>query len=91
MNRDRVAAALEKAERYEHRRRILNAGWPVRVEVQHGVMSGEPTITGTRILARTIASYIRAGYSEAEIRADYPSLPVNGIAAVRRWMTGQMR
>ncbi|MBV9971342.1 MAG: DUF433 domain-containing protein [Xanthobacteraceae bacterium] len=49
------------------------------------VMSGEPVVRGTRILADTIVSYLRSGYSAKEIFKDYPSLPVDGIEAVERW------
>ena len=49
------------------------------------VMSGEPVVRGTRILARTIANYLRSGYRPEEIFKDYPSLPVDGIEAVERW------
>jgi uncharacterized protein (DUF433 family) len=49
------------------------------------VMSGEPVVRGTRILARTIANYLRSGYGAEEIFKDYPSLPVDGIDAVERW------
>ncbi len=49
------------------------------------VMSGEPVVRGTRILAETIVSYLGSGYSAQEIFQDYPSLPVDGIEAVERW------
>ena len=49
------------------------------------VMSGEPVVRGTRILARTILNYLRSGYRAEEIFKDYPSLPVDGIEAVERW------
>jgi uncharacterized protein (DUF433 family) len=49
------------------------------------VMSGEPVVRGTRILARTILNYLRSGYRAEEIFKDYPSLPVDGIDAVERW------
>jgi uncharacterized protein (DUF433 family) len=48
-------------------------------------MSGAPVVRGTRILADTILSYLRAGCSPQEIFRDYPSLPVDGIEAVSRW------
>ncbi|MBN9441415.1 DUF433 domain-containing protein [Bosea sp. (in: a-proteobacteria)] len=59
----------------------------IRVEVASnpGVMGGEPVVQGTRILASTIMSYLRAGASAEEIFRDYPSLPVGGIEAVIRW------
>src|SRR5258708_5792359 len=48
-------------------------------------MSGEPTVSGTRILAETVLSYLRHGSSTEAIFRDYPSLPVDGIDAVTRW------
>lgn len=49
------------------------------------VMSGDPVVKGTRILAETILGYLRADYSPQAIFEDYPSLPVDGIDAVARW------
>jgi uncharacterized protein (DUF433 family) len=49
------------------------------------VMSGDPVVKGTRILAETILGYLRTGYSPQAIFEDYPSLPVDGIGAVVRW------
>ncbi len=49
------------------------------------VMSGEPVVRGTRILAGTILSYLRTDSPPEEIFRDYPSLPVDGIDAVVRW------
>jgi uncharacterized protein (DUF433 family) len=49
------------------------------------VMSGDPVVRGTRILADTILSYLRADCSAEEIFRDYPSLPIDGIDAVMRW------
>jgi uncharacterized protein (DUF433 family) len=59
----------------------------VRTEVVSDptVMSGEPVVRGTRILADTILSYLRADCPAEEIFRDYPSLPVDGIDAVVRW------
>lgn len=59
----------------------------VRTEVvaDPTVMSGEPVVRGTRILARTILNYLRSGHQAEEIFKDYPSLPVDGIDAVERW------
>ena len=48
-------------------------------------MSGEPIVSGTRILATTILGYLQHGSSAEEIFRDYPSLPVDGIDAVSRW------
>jgi uncharacterized protein (DUF433 family)/Uma2 family endonuclease len=49
------------------------------------IMNGEPTVSGTRILAATIVSYLRHGFSPEEIFRDYPSLPVDAIDTVARW------
>jgi uncharacterized protein (DUF433 family) len=49
------------------------------------VMGGEPVIRGTRIPAATISAYLAAGRTDREIFEDYPSLPIDGIEAVRRW------
>ena len=49
------------------------------------IMSGEPIVRGTRIPAATILAYLRAGHTDQEVFEDYPSLPVDGIEAVRRW------
>jgi uncharacterized protein (DUF433 family) len=49
------------------------------------VMSGEPVVRGTRILAATILSYLRSECPAEEIFRDYPSLPVDGLDAVVRW------
>jgi uncharacterized protein (DUF433 family) len=55
------------------------------VITDQSVMGGEPVVRGTRIPALTIAAYLTAGRSDQEIFEDYPSLPVDGIEAVRRW------
>ena len=49
------------------------------------VMSGDPVVRGTRILAETILSYLRSDHSAKDIFRDYPSLPIDGIDAVARW------
>ena len=49
------------------------------------VMSGEPVVSGTRVLAMTIVAYLRAGHTSREIFEDYPTLPVDGIEAVVAW------
>jgi uncharacterized protein (DUF433 family) len=60
---------------------------PLTAEVisDPSIMSGEPVIRGTRVPAATIAAYLAAGHTDREVFGDYPSLPVDGIDAVRRW------
>ncbi len=51
-----------------------------------GILGGEhEVVAGTRVPARTIIAYIKDGYSDSEIFEDYPSLPPDGIDAVRAW------
>jgi uncharacterized protein (DUF433 family) len=58
---------------------------PAEVISDPSVMGGAPVIRGTRIPAVTIAAYLQAGRTDREVFEDYPSLPVDGIEAVRRW------
>jgi uncharacterized protein (DUF433 family) len=58
---------------------------PAEVISDPSVMGGEPVVRGTRIPAATIAAYLAAGRTDREVFEDYPSLPVDGIEAVRRW------
>ena len=58
---------------------------PSEIITDPSVMSGEPVVCGTRILAGTIAAYLKAGRTPREIFEDYPTLPVDGIDAVERW------
>lgn len=66
---------------------VLRRANAVRTEVVSDptVMSGDPVVRGTRILAETILSYLRADCPPEEIFRDYPSLPIDGIDAVARW------
>jgi uncharacterized protein (DUF433 family) len=58
-----------------------------RIEVvsEPGVMSGDPCISGTRILAETIVANLRAGHPIDRIFDAYPTLPDGGIEAAIRW------
>jgi DNA-binding GntR family transcriptional regulator len=77
--RNKRAAAVEHLTQAEDR--LL----PTEVVSDPTVMSGEPVVRGTRILARTILNYLRSGHRAEEIFKDYPSLPIDGIDAVKRW------
>ena len=56
-----------------------------RIVRDASIMSGSPVVEGTRVPAMTIVAYIRAGHSDQEIFEDYPTLPSDGIKAVREW------
>ena len=49
------------------------------------VMSGDPVVRGTRVLAETVIAYLRAGYTHKQIFEDFPTLPIDGIDAVVVW------
>ena len=58
---------------------------PSSVVETPGVMSGQPCVQGTRVLAMTIVDYIRAGETTMTIFEDYPYLPVDAVEAVKVW------
>jgi len=53
------------------------------------ILSGMPCVRGTRVPAMTIIAEIRGGSTREEIFHHYPSLPIDGIEAVRRWAEEQ--
>jgi uncharacterized protein (DUF433 family) len=63
----------------------------VRAEIvsDPSVMSGDPVIRGTRVLAESVIAYLRAGYTHKQIFEDFPTLPVDGIDAVIAWAEEQ--
>jgi uncharacterized protein (DUF433 family) len=54
------------------------------------VMSGDPVVRGTRVLAESVVAYLRAGYTNKQIFEDFPTLPVDGIEAVVKWAEEEM-
>jgi uncharacterized protein (DUF433 family) len=58
---------------------------PAEVTSNPDIIGGWPCVSGTRIPAMTIVAELRAGTSELDIFDGYPSLPVDGIDAVRKW------
>lgn len=57
----------------------------VKVVCDPEVMSGDPCIEGTRVLAETVVINVRAGYSPEQIHAAYPTLPEGSIEAAMAW------
>jgi uncharacterized protein (DUF433 family) len=47
-----------------------------------GICGGQPVIRGTRVLVRTVLSYLAHGSDTAEILAEFPSLTELDIRAV---------
>lgn len=62
-----------------------------RVVRTRGVLGGEERFDGTRIPVSTVIDYIEAGYDEASILTQYPSLTPKDIAEARRRYRGKKR
>lgn len=62
---------------------------PARVISDPAIMGGWPCVSFTRVPAMTIVAEIRGGASAQEIFSNYPSLPIDGIEAVRKWAAEQ--
>ena len=60
---------------------------PAEVTSNPDIMGGMPCIRGTRVPAMTIVAEIRGGTSREEMFRHYPSMPLDGIEAVREWAT----
>jgi len=58
---------------------------PAEITENPDILGGEPCVSGTRVPAMTIVAELREGASDLDIFDGYPSLPVDGIEAVRRW------
>ena len=58
---------------------------PAEVVSDPEILGGMPCVRGTRVPAETILAYIRGGATLADILNDYPSLPNDGVEAVKRW------
>jgi uncharacterized protein (DUF433 family)/DNA-binding transcriptional MerR regulator len=54
-----------------------------QIVTRRGVMGSKPIFAGTRILVDTIQSYLAAGYDDAAILGEYPSLTPADIQAAR--------
>jgi uncharacterized protein (DUF433 family) len=63
--------------------------FPAEVTSNPEIMGGMPCVRGTRVPAATIVMELRAGSSDVDIFHHYPSLPIDGIDAVRRWAVEQ--
>lgn len=61
---------------------------PAEIVSNPSILGGEPCVSGTRIPAMTLVAELREGRRDPEIIADYPSLPFDGLAAVRAWAEG---
>ncbi len=53
-----------------------------RLAQDPAICGGQPVIKGTRVLVRTVLSYLAHGASVAEILAEFPSLSEDDVRAV---------
>ncbi len=62
------------------------------MKIDRTICHGLPCVKGTRILVTTVLDSLAAGNTEAELRAEYPSLTVEGIRgalAYGSWLARQ--
>ncbi len=55
------------------------------MERNPAVMGGEPVITGTRVLVRTIATLIEMGEKPEVLREEYPHVPEEAYPVAALW------
>ena len=56
--------------------------WRDHIETRPDVMGGKPVIRDTRITVEIVLDWLAAGWSEAEIFANYPRLSPEALKAV---------
>ena len=56
--------------------------YQARVTRDVAICGGQPVIKGTRVLVRTVLSYLAQGTPTADILADFPSLTEDDVRAV---------
>lgn len=59
------------------------------IEARPEMQAGTPVVKGTRIPIKTVAKYLRAGYTPAQICADLPTLSEEAVEAVRSYYEGK--
>jgi uncharacterized protein (DUF433 family) len=55
--------------------------WRDHIVVDPAILHGQASFRGTRIPVTVVLDNLAAGVSEAQIRAEYPSLPEQAVAA----------
>jgi uncharacterized protein (DUF433 family) len=75
----------KRVEELRNKQKQINRWIEIRLEVQ----AGTPVVKGTRIPLKTVAKYLRAGYTPAQICADLPTLTEEAIEAVRSYYEGK--
>lgn len=58
---------------------------PAEVASVDGVMSGDPVVVGTRVLAESVVAEIIAGATPLDIVRTHPTLTTDAVAAVIEW------
>ncbi len=56
--------------------------WRDHIETRPDVMGGKPVIRDTRITVEIILDWLAAGWSEADVFANYPRLSPDALKAV---------
>ena len=53
-----------------------------RIHRDPSICGGQPVVRGTRVLVRTVLSYLAQGVSSGDIQAEFPSLTEDDLRAV---------
>ncbi|WP_279482217.1 DUF433 domain-containing protein [Aureimonas sp. SK2] len=86
MAADALAGRGEEAAEAEANRVALLLGLrKTTVVMDPAVMGGEPHVSGTAVPARAVLEAIRDGQLDFEVRSAFPTLPEDGVDAVRAW------
>lgn len=75
-----VAANMKEAVRQDQERPASSLG---RITRHRHIMGNSPVFAGTRVPVATVIEYLDAGYTAADILAEYPTLTERDIEAAR--------
>ena len=59
--------------------------WKTRIVKNPRILSGKPTVKGTRISVELITDLLKVGDTEADIMLDYPGITPDDIEACRQY------
>lgn len=62
-------------------RSLIGMDYASRISIDPAVRFGKPCVRGTRITVGDVLDYLASGMTEAEVRADFPSLSHEDILA----------
>ena len=55
--------------------------WKARIELNEEVLAGKPVVKGTRLAVEFVVELLAQGWTEADLRENYPKLTSEDIRA----------